>query len=146
MGHYIQILVIIIIALILLWFGYSLRFEKGFLLGLSPSRKRQSPQPRPTTFSGATQTCPVCGAQLREGETIKSTAFPSLNGGKDRVMHIKGCTHCLKGEGERLCPVCGETLKGDEILVCRMFERLPGSGRKRSHVHVLGCTHCWIGV
>ena len=145
MEHYIQILLIIIIALVLFWFGFSLRFEKGFLWGgFTSSKKRQSPQPRVISLSGATKTCPVCGTQLAEGETIKSTAFPSLNGGKDRVMHIKGCTYCLKGEGERICPVCGETLKVEEILVCRIYEKRPGSGKKRSHVHVLGCTRCWI--
>ena len=141
MGHYIQIFIFIVIAVILFWFGYSLLFEKGFLGKFGASRKRRSSRPRGISSPGAPQICPVCNTKLKEGEVIKSTAFPSLNG-KDRVMHIKGCVNCLEGTQDRYCPVCGQILGVDESLVCRMFERPPKSGRKRPHIHVLGCTHC----
>jgi len=142
MGHYIQIFIFIVIAFILFWFGYSLYFEKGFLGRFGTSQKRRSSRPRGTSSPGAPQICPVCHTVLKEGEVIKSTAFPSLNG-KDRVMHIKGCVYCLERARDRCCPVCGQILGIDESLICRMSERPSKSGQKRPHVHVLGCTHCW---
>jgi hypothetical protein len=35
--------------------------------------------------------------------------------------------------------VCRQVLPPDGYLIARMFEK---SGRKRRHVHVLGCTAC----
>ncbi|GHV11892.1 hypothetical protein FACS189491_03920 [Spirochaetia bacterium] len=87
-------------------------------------------------IAGDPQVCPVCSAKLPEGELIKSSAFPSLNG-KDRLMHIQGCVYCLEGNRPRRCPVCGAALRNDEYLISRIFER-PG----RSHVHVIGCNRC----
>jgi hypothetical protein len=69
---------------------------------------------------------------------VSSSAFPSLNGGRDRFMHIRGCVYCLRGDRQRVCPVCGLVLHDEEILISRLFER-PG---RRSHVHVLGCSKC----
>ena len=138
MAQYLQALFYITIAVFLLWFGYTLFFNIGMpVWGYGSSRKRRSLHPRELSFPGAPQTCPVCSTKLIEGELVKSLAFPSLNGGKDRLMHIKGCLYCLGGERERICPVCGHSLLKDELLICRMFER-----PRRPHVHVLGCTHC----
>ncbi|MDR1566463.1 MAG: hypothetical protein LBS48_04165 [Treponema sp.] len=138
MGHFIQVLFFVIIATALLWFGYTLFFGAGSGARTGAYRKRRGRRPGGESFPGAPQTCPVCSAKLNEGELVKSSAFPSLNGGKDRFMHIRGCVYCLHGDRARVCPVCGRVLKDDEILVARMFER----PRRRSHVHVLGCSHC----
>ena len=140
MGNYIQVLLFVIIGCALLWFGYTLFFgipARGPHLGHERWRRRRF-KPRGESFPGAPQTCPVCSAKLSEGELVKSSAFPSMNGGKDRLMHILGCVYCLREERLRICPVCGQTLRPDEILVARMFERL----RRRPHVHVLGCSRC----
>jgi hypothetical protein len=146
MSHYIQVLLFVIAATALLWFGYTLFFNTGVKIpGRGPAAsgrrlKRRGRGPRGEGFPGAPQSCPVCSAKLWEGELVKSSAFPSLNGGRDRLMHIKGCVYCLRGDRPRLCPVCGRTLREDEVLVARMFER----SRRRAHVHVLGCSKCHV--
>jgi hypothetical protein len=140
MGQYIQVLLFVIIATALLWFGYSLFFGIGFR---APGwgrgyRRRKGRKTRSASLPGDPQTCPVCSAKLDGGELVKSQAFPSLNGGKDRLMHISGCVYCLHGDRARVCPVCGHELLESEILIARMFER----SQRRSHVHVLGCSRC----
>ncbi|MCL2129667.1 MAG: hypothetical protein FWH35_04845 [Treponema sp.] len=137
MKQVIEVLLFIIVGAALLWFGYTLFFGIGIpaLSGWTISRRRK---PKRTGVPGDPQVCPVCSAKLNPGELVSSLAFPSLNGGKDRFMHIKGCLYCLRGDRDRVCPVCGIILKGDEILISRLFER-PG---RRSHVHVIGCTRC----
>jgi len=144
MREILEVFIFVVIGVVLLWFGYTLFLSLGFpALGGGKgfrfwSRKRRSLKARGEGTPGDPQTCPVCSAKLDEGQLVSSLAFPSLNGGKDRFMHIRGCTYCLQGDRDRLCPVCGRVLRGMEILICRLFER---SGR-RSHVHVLGCTRC----
>jgi hypothetical protein len=144
MGDYLQILVFIIIAVLLLWFGYTLFFRIGGLPAFSGrGSKRRIPKPRGIGNPGDPHTCPVCSAKLEEGELVKSLAFPSLNGGEDRFMHIRGCIYCLEGELSlnRVCPVCGNMLDKDEVLVCRLYERKHIT-RKRPHIHVIGCSCC----
>jgi len=133
-----EVFIFILIGVSLLWFGYTLFFTVGGPAWGSfgwPKRRRK---PRAESMPGDPQTCPVCSAKLDDGELVSSVAFPSMNGGKDRFMHIRGCLYCIGGDRDRVCPVCGLLLKGDEILICRLYER-PG---RRSHVHVLGCTSC----
>ena len=140
MKNILEVLVFIVIGIILLWFGYTLFIGIGIPVwgSLSWPRKNRNRRERIMSFPGDPQTCPVCSRKLGPGELVSSLAFPSLNGGKDRFMHIKGCVHCLLGDRDRVCPVCGTVLKNDEILISRLFER---QGR-RSHVHVLGCSRC----
>ena len=140
MKHIYEVLIFVVLGIALLWFGYTLFFSIGIPAwgGVGRPRRRRFRKPRGESMPGEPQTCPVCSARLYEGELVKSSAFPSMNGGKDRFMHIRGCAYCLRGDRERVCPVCGIILKEDEILICRLFER-PG---RRSHVHVLGCTRC----
>ncbi|GAB6391709.1 MAG: hypothetical protein MdMp014T_1082 [Treponematales bacterium] len=102
---------------------------------LKPASRERTPLPG-SGLAGEAQTCPVCRARLAAGETVKSSVFPSFDG-KERLMRLKGCVHCLNGERRRLCPVCGSALGTDETLTARMFER-PG----KRHVHVLGCSRC----
>ena len=139
MGQFFQVMLFIFIGLALLWFGYTLFFQIGAPAWEGSRRKRKDcSKPRVEGLPGDPQTCPVCSTKLGEGEMVSSSAFPSMNGGKDRFMHIRGCLYCLRGDRERICPVCGIILKGNEILISRLFHR---QGR-RSHVHVLGCTCC----
>ncbi|MDR0311999.1 MAG: hypothetical protein LBI14_00210 [Treponema sp.] len=142
MGQFLQVLGFVTIAVFLLWFGYTLFIRIGLpaSYGYGP-KKRKGPKPSGIGLPGDPHTCPVCSAKLEDGLLVKSIAFPSLNGGEDRFMHIKGCVYCLSGERDRICPVCGHVLIGDEILICRLFERNPAS-KRRAHVHVLGCSHC----
>lgn len=119
----------------LLWFGYTLLIGQ---FAKTRSGRRDRGHARTDGAPGDPQVCPVCSARLNKGELIKSMAFPSLTGGKDRFMHIRGCVYCLEGDRPRLCPVCGASLLDSEILIARMFER----PHRRSHVHVLGCSRC----
>ena len=139
MGPFFEVIIFVFLGIALLWFGYTLFFQIGIPAWGGSFRRRKSViKPRIESSPGDPQTCPVCSAKLNEGEMVSSAAFPSLNGGKDRFMHIRGCLYCLRGDRNRICPVCGLILKGNEILISRLFER---RGR-RSHVHVLGCTVC----
>ena len=142
----IQLLILVIIGILLLYFGYTLFLR----MGLSPGRGGEGKGAEPLRGKGAKsrgktpgspaepQICPVCSAKLEPGEQVSSAAFPPKEGSTDRFMHIKGCVYCLGGERERVCPVCALVLKNDEILVARLFER----SIRRTHVHVLGCTRC----
>ncbi|MDR1318999.1 MAG: hypothetical protein LBJ90_05190 [Treponema sp.] len=137
MGTYLQILAFVLIGVALLWFGYTLFI--GPLAGIRRVwRQRPKPPRKGTGFPGDPQVCPVCSARLDKKYLVKSLAFPSLTGGKDRLMHIRGCVYCMNGSRPRVCPVCGAHLGEDDILVARMFER----PHRRSHVHVLGCSRC----
>ena len=137
MNNFVEILIFCIVGTALLWFGYTLFFGVGLSAFGFKFRKNRGFKSK-TGTPGDPQTCPVCSTKLRNNELVKSAAFPSINGGQDRLMHIRGCLYCLVGDQERFCPVCGIILDGNEILICRLFER-PG---RRSHVHVLGCTQC----
>ena len=145
MKHVLEVFIFVLIGVILLWFGYTLFFSVGipalsrgsFGRGIF-SRRRKHLKPLGESKPGDPQTCPVCSAKLSGGELVSSVAFPSLNGGKDRFMHIRGCLYCIGGDRDRICPVCGIILQGNEILISRLFER-PG---RRSHVHVIGCSRC----
>ena len=142
MGQYLQILFFTITAVFLLWFGYTLFFSMAVPVSVHGFLKKRKPlKADEESYPGAPRTCPVCSAKLGGGELVRTLAFPSLNGGKDRFMHIRGCLFCLYGERNRLCPVCSRVLQNDEILVCRLFER-PHTFSKRPHVHVLGCSRC----
>jgi len=140
MGQFFEVIIFVFLGIALLWFGYTLFFQIGGLpaWGGSFRGRKGGLKPRAESSPGDPQTCPVCSAKLGEGELVSSSAFPSLNGGKDRFMHIRGCLYCLRGDRDRVCPVCTTVLYGNEILISRLFER---RGR-RSHVHVLGCTSC----
>ena len=133
-----DVMVIVIIAVGLLWFGYSLFFNTSVPALGGSIRRRRNLRPRAEGLPGDPQICPVCSAKLSDGELVRSAAYPSLNGGIDRFMHIRGCVYCLRGDRDRICPVCGTILNEDEILISRLFER-PG---RRPHVHVIGCSRC----
>ena len=144
MGQFLQIFFLVITGVFLLWFGYTLFFGVGSGAGNGGnglSSKYNKKKSLKASYPGAPQTCPVCSVKLDEGLLVRSMAFPSLNGGKDRFMHIRGCIHCLAGERDRICPVCAHVLTGDEVLICRLFER-QHTFLQRPHVHVLGCTYC----
>jgi hypothetical protein len=137
MENFVQVLAFVVIGTVLLWFGYTLFIGRIRIPAGGGSRRRRRRKAPGESYPGAPQTCPVCSAKLSAGELVKSSAFPSLTGGKDRLMHIRGCVYCLNGERDRVCPVCGARLGNQEILIARMFER-----PRRAHVHVLGCSRC----
>jgi len=138
MRQFIEILTYVIIGIVLLWFGSTLFARIGIPVWGWSAKKRQGIKPKGEGSPGDPQTCPVCSAKLDAGQLVSSAAFPSMNGGKDRFMHIRGCVYCLLGDRDRVCPVCGMVLEGEEILISRLYER-PG---RRSHVHVIGCSYC----
>ena len=142
MKQFLEVLIYVIAGAVLFWFGSTL-FAK---LDIQPrwwgSKKQDGKKPEDEDSSGGfNKTCPVCSSKLSKKELVSSAAFPSTNGGKDRLMHIRGCVYCLNGERERVCPVCATVLEANEILIARLFERV---GR-RSHIHVIGCTRCKKG-
>jgi len=153
MTQFLIILTFVTIGIVLLWLGISFFTRSSSKIHRRVSNERQSKTEdkpdflKPRTRKSSTgegnpnKTCPVCSAELSKSELVSSSAFPSADGAKDRVMHIRGCVYCLNGERERVCPVCGAVLEKDEILIARLFER---AGR-RSHIHVIGCTRCRKG-
>ena len=80
----------------------------------------------------------MCSSRLNKGDLVKTSAFPSITGGKDRLMHIRGCIYCVNGGMKRECPVCGASLSVSDVLVARIFERL----HRKPHVHITGCNKC----
>ena len=153
MKQFLEILVFVIIGAALLWLVFSLFVRFGIISREKGSKDNQGknddkqdgkkddrkPKVRGSAGDGdSTKTCPVCSGQLSKGELVNSAAFPSTDGSKERLMHIRGCVHCLNGERDRVCPVCGAVLEKNEILIARLYER---TGR-RSHIHVIGCTRC----
>lgn len=140
MGSYLQTLAFVIVGVFLLWFGYSLFFGRLAIshFGGSGGKRHKHPHRRPGGIPGEPQICPVCSSRLDRGELVKSLAFPSITGGSDRLMYIRGCFYCLNGDLPRRCPVCGTSLGDDDCLIARMFER----HNRRNHVHVMGCNIC----
>ncbi|MDR2953354.1 MAG: hypothetical protein LBU82_08950 [Treponema sp.] len=140
MGSFLQTLLFTIVGVFLLWFGYSLFFGKlaASFAGGTSGKKHKHPRPRPIGTPGDPQVCPVCSSKLYRGELVKSVTFPSMSGGRDRLMYIRGCFFCLNGDLPRYCPVCGNSLGYDDYLIARMFER----HNRHNHVHVLGCNFC----
>jgi hypothetical protein len=136
MGSIIQLFAIILIATGLLYFGYTLFFTHVHGLPLVRRGRKSKNAADLEGEAGEPRTCPVCSIKLLNGERVKSSAYPA-RGKLDRLMNIFGCPYCLEGQRRRVCPVCGKTLKIDEFLIARLFDK-PG----RSHVHVLGCTNC----
>jgi hypothetical protein len=137
MQEYLQILVFIIIGIGLLWFGFNILF--GQWGKIRSEHKFQSWRAGIKTASpDDPQVCPICSVKLNRGDLVKTLAFPSLNGGKDRLMHIRGCKYCIEGEIKRSCPVCGASLDLTDVLVARIFER----PHHRAHVHIAGCNKC----
>jgi predicted nucleic acid-binding Zn ribbon protein len=140
MESFVQLLALSVIGVVLLWFGYTLFFG---IPRKAPSRVsggrgkgKRKYQGIKSSYPGAPRTCPVCSAKLEHGERVKSAAFPGIPG-QGRLMHISGCIYCMDGDRRRICPVCGATLRDDQFLIARMFEK-----PTRSHVHVLGCSQC----
>jgi len=138
MGSFLYLLSIVTIGIVLLWFGYSLYFGQYGPLRFAGLGWWSKKSRRKSGTPGDPQVCPVCSAILYKGELVSSHAFPSITGGIDRLMYIRGCYNCLNGKTQRFCPVCRKSLENHEILISRMFER-PG---RRNHVHVIGCSHC----
>ena len=137
MQSYIEILILVIIGIILLWFGYTLLM--GAWSGIRLNMKyRYKPRKKGTASPGDPQVCPICCSKLNKGDLVKTHAFPSITGGRDRSMHVRGCVHCLSGGYDRRCPVCGTSLGDSDFLVARMFDR----HHRRPHVHVMGCNRC----
>jgi len=136
MGVYIQILSLVIVGIVLLWLGYSI-----FLGPISPFYPHWLPWGKKKTAKGQPgdpQVCPLCSMKLLKGDLVKTLAYPSISGGRDRLMYIRGCISCLENDLPRRCPICGVPLSTDDYLVSRMFERR----HQKNHVHVLGCNHC----
>ena len=153
MRDLVQILAFLIIGIVLLWFGYTLLIEQWNRIRRSSDRWKKDPadsrgrsrnrQQRLEKESiapspGDPQVCPLCSSKLFKDELVHTLAFPSLTGGKDRLMHIQGCIYCISGRLKKTCPVCRKSLDENDILVARMFERK----NRRNHVHVIGCTKC----
>ena len=139
MKLFLEVLTFVIIGVALFWLGITLFGKLGIHPRWLSSKKKSGKKPEDDDSDGnPNKTCPVCSKKLSKGELVSSAAFPSAKGGKDRLMHIRGCVYCLNGDRKRVCPVCGTVLDLNEILVARLFERL---GR-RSHIHVIGCSKC----
>ena len=102
--------------------------------------------------------CPICGSRLEKGQRIRSVVFrDDPNSTREHMVHIFGCPYCCPptGTARRQCPVCRQTIPPEGYLVGRMWEKrgpargVPEDGstavsaqRRRTHLHVLGCTEC----
>jgi hypothetical protein len=134
MQEYVQLLVIVIVGVALLSFGFTLFIGQWTKMRLS----RPDPHQGSKASSSEFQACPICSSKLKKGDLVKTLAFPSITGGKDRLMHVRGCAYCINGGKQRNCPVCGASLGLEDILVARIFER----PNRRAHVHIIGCNKC----
>jgi len=132
--QYLQLLGFIIVGLALLSFGFRIFLKQWAKVRASGDLLRKARRESSSDF----QACPICSTKLIKGELVKTLAFPSITGGKDRLMHVRGCSHCINGELDRNCPVCGASLSISDILVARIFER----PNRRAHVHITGCNKC----
>ena len=150
MQNYVQILILVIAGVALLWFAFNIlighltkvreldwRYKPDKMLK-KHYQKTHSQGGKEKGVPGEPQICPICSTKLYKGQLVKTNAFPSITGGKDRLMHIQGCSYCIDGDLERKCPVCKKILGIKDILIARIFER-PGG---RHHVHIVGCNHC----
>ena len=135
MQDYLQILAFVIIGVALLSLGFTLFIGQWAKIRLKREEMRQKPDKE---SSGDPQVCPICSSKLKKGDLVKTLAFPSITGGNDRLMHIRGCVYCINGDLKRKCPVCGKSLSITDILVARIFER----PHRRAHVHITGCNKC----
>jgi endogenous inhibitor of DNA gyrase (YacG/DUF329 family) len=147
MSEYLQILVLVITGIALVWFGFNIIFGHRARVRdidrrtqlVRRLRRRQPKKDQDTIdFDGERQACPICGTKLKRGELVKTHAFPSVSGSKDRLMHIEGCTYCLNGDLKRNCPICRIPIAKNEILIARVFERT----NRHNHVHIVGCIRC----
>jgi hypothetical protein len=135
MQEYLQLLTFVVVGVALLSFGFTLFVGHWGKMRLN----REDPLKGLSRVSSSDpQSCPICSSKLKKGDLVKTLAFPSITGGKDRLMHIRGCAYCINGGIERNCPVCGVSLALDDILVARIFER----PHHRAHVHIIGCNKC----
>jgi RNase P subunit RPR2 len=133
-------LLTLIISVILLCFGLSFVFWRKKTpdsTKASPPNplRRTNPHPERSDMDKKIVFCPLCSTALTQGERVKSIAFPSLK--SERIMHIKGCPHCLDGEKTRFCPVCNAILRKDEILTARMT-----AAAGKTSVKIFGCSRC----
>jgi hypothetical protein len=132
-----QLLVFVIIAAVLLWFGFTLFMGQWAKIHAIQGNRSKNPA-KGGGAPGDPQICPICSSKLNRKELVKTLAFPSITGGKDRLMHIRGCKHCIEGKLERHCPICGTALGLSDVLVARIFER----ANHKPHVHITGCNKC----
>ena len=135
MQEYIQLLIIVIVGVALLSFGFTLFIGQWAKMRSNRDDRLQRPD---NGSSSEFQACPICSSKLKKGDLVKTLAFPSITGGKDRLMHVRGCAFCINGGLQRSCPVCGTSLSLEDILVARIFER----PNRRAHVHIIGCNKC----
>ena len=135
MQDYLQLLALVIAGVALLSFGFT--FFLGQLAKMHLERIDHISKQKQES-SNDFQACPICSSKLKKGDLVKTLAFPSITGGKDRLMHVRGCAYCINGGLERHCPVCGAFLGLEDILVARIFER----PNRRAHVHITGCNKC----
>lgn len=117
------------------------------LLSLLLFLRRRGRPPAAAAPSGAGSTvCPLCGALLARGETVKSVVFPAVRsaGVEESMSRLYGCPRCWPADGAhpRICPYCAKAVPPDGWVIARYFH----NGRTgRTHVHVLGCTGCRKG-
>jgi len=92
----------------------------------------------------AREPCPLCGEPLESGSRVHSQLLP---GKDDRIAHVWGCPRCWPPNElyRRTCPVCRAPLEPAAFVTGRMWEPRPERGRKRAHLHLLGCPRCRVG-
>jgi len=111
------------------------------------SRRRPSNEAAPGAPPGGnSKTCPLCGAPLQSGETVKSVVFPARRaaGIEESMSRIYGCPRCWPADDRhpRICPFCRKEVPREGWVIARYFH----NGRTgRRHVHVQGCTGCRKG-
>ncbi|MDR0910124.1 MAG: hypothetical protein LBM77_10210 [Spirochaetaceae bacterium] len=106
-------------------------------------RNTAAPQVNTGPANTVIKRCPICSSQLAPGEQVKTVMFDEKNEHGARVVHVKGCVHCLEGLVPRYCPVCSELLSQHEVVIARFYEKNAFSGRNdKAHIHVVGCSKC----
>jgi C4-type Zn-finger protein len=128
----------------LIFIGGILFFLLGYFLfchlredfSLGGWKKKEEKPVFDDNIASTPRTCPVCSSILNRGEHVTSSSFPFL-GNIDRLIHVKGCLHCLEGGKTRSCPECKTTLEASEVLIARIIYK-----SEISQFQVLGCSRC----
>lgn len=127
----ISIFFIILVALVLFYFGYRIFLDFFTLKSHFATKKETCREKTP---------CPLCNSMLYNEENIISRVYKTSTI-RDQPCTIHGCLHCfpeLEVGVNRTCPVCHKTVPLKGHLDARIFSR----ANKKKHVHISGCTEC----
>jgi hypothetical protein len=133
MGSYLQLLILILIGLFLLWFGFTMyirHHKKKNLDNGDPSIKSDKAEtpPENATNSGGGASYGAAGSGAAPSDTPKPKPLYKGTASSDGLM---------------ICPICLFRMDNGEMIKSRAFP--PMSGEKDRLMHIHGCVYCMDG-